>query len=159
MQRQDTACRIKARSYGSFLPALTLLPHGEDQRHRSGSAGAPLSSSRFGKHGARIWEPVLLTQWTANVHPADRFTLFATAADELLTEHADKVADTDYRELAELIVNFVLDTKHNRAAANLREHDEWLSQFAIRLSARYLRGLLSPLAPAHQISFALRVHA
>jgi hypothetical protein len=31
MQRQDTACRIKARSYGSFLPTLTLLPHGEAQ--------------------------------------------------------------------------------------------------------------------------------
>jgi hypothetical protein len=29
MQRQDTACRIKARSYGSFLPALMLLLHGE----------------------------------------------------------------------------------------------------------------------------------
>jgi hypothetical protein len=78
-------------------------------------------------------------QWTANVHPADRFTLFATAADELLTEHADKVADTDYRELAELIVNFVRDTKHDRAAANLQKLDEWLARFAMQLNARHLR--------------------
>ena len=37
------------------------------------------------------------------MHAADRFALFAMAADELLTENADRVVDADYRELAELL--------------------------------------------------------
>jgi hypothetical protein len=73
------------------------------------------------------------------MHPADRFALFAMAADKLLTENADKVVDSDYRELAELLVKFILDEKHDRAEANLRKLDEWLSRFAMRLSARHHR--------------------
>jgi hypothetical protein len=70
------------------------------------------------------------------MHPADRFSLFATAADELLTENADRVTDSDYRELAELVVPFVLDRGRNRAEANLQRLNEWLSRVALRLSAR-----------------------
>jgi hypothetical protein len=73
------------------------------------------------------------------MRPADRFALFAAAAYELLTEHADKVVDSDYRELAELLVKYILDTKHDRAEGNLQKLDEWLSRFAARLSARHLR--------------------
>ena len=70
------------------------------------------------------------------MHPADRFALFAMAADELLTENANRIADTDYRELAELIVKFILDRKRDRAEANMQRLDEWLSRFAMRLRAR-----------------------
>jgi hypothetical protein len=73
------------------------------------------------------------------MHPADRFALFATAADKLLTENADKIVDTNYRELAELLVKFILDTKQDRAEANLQKLDEWLSRIAARLNARHLR--------------------
>jgi hypothetical protein len=48
-------------------------------------------------------KPVLHISHGHDMHPVDRFTLFATAVDELLTENAGKVTDADRRELAELL--------------------------------------------------------
>ena len=69
------------------------------------------------------------------MHP-DRFTAFAAAVDKLLIENADKVADTDYLELAELIAEFALDKGGDPTKADLQKLDEWLSWFVTRLRAR-----------------------
>jgi hypothetical protein len=70
------------------------------------------------------------------MHPADRFALFATAVDELLTENAGKVTDADRHELAELIAEFTLDKRRDPAEVDLQMLNEWLSRFATRLRAR-----------------------
>jgi hypothetical protein len=73
------------------------------------------------------------------MHPVDRFTLFATAVGELLAEHAGRVSDVDLDELAELIAQFVFDRERNRGEADTQKLDEWLSRFAMRLSAQHRR--------------------
>jgi hypothetical protein len=86
-----------------------------------------------------VCEHGLQISMDCDMHPANRFALFATAADELLTKNPGKLTDTDFIELTELVVQFALDTGRNRAEANLQALDNWLSRFSARLSARHLR--------------------
>ena len=69
----------------------------------------------------------------------DPVALLSAAIGELLTEYADKITEADIDELVELIVECVLDTERDRTEANLQKYNDRLSQFALRLRARYHR--------------------
>ena len=69
----------------------------------------------------------------------DPVTLLSAAIDELLIKNAHRIEGDEIDELVELIVECVLGLECDQATANLRELNEWLSRFALRLRARHHR--------------------
>ena len=69
----------------------------------------------------------------------DPVTLLSEAIDELLIKNAHRIEGDEIDELVELIVEAVLGLECDQTTANLREFNEWLSRFALRLRARHHR--------------------
>ena len=69
----------------------------------------------------------------------DPVTLLSEAIDELLIKNAHRIEGDQIDELVELIVECVLGLECDQTTANLRELNEWLSRFALRLRARHHR--------------------